>query len=172
MAEIIYCHPSQTHYDFHLFTNLDFWDALKILRGLALVKRNFGKDPPGKNFPTQVVGNDISAEGKKDIEYRLKKAVISPARHVVVESVLRHGSFEFNPAKYYPSSWSKSRMMHFTSYRLPLFQSPLSTPHKTVRLYWSGNRIRLEQIQREKKYDPVIRTRKEAIRRLKVPSCF
>jgi hypothetical protein len=27
MARIIYCHLSQSKYDYHIYTDLDFWDS-------------------------------------------------------------------------------------------------------------------------------------------------
>jgi hypothetical protein len=172
VARILYCHPVKTHYLFHIYTDLDFWDARRRLKGLALVKRNFGHDPSGDEFPTQVVGSDLSLKQKQEIERRLKKAIISPPRHVVVSAMLTHGFFEFDPAKYYPARWGRSKMIRFTYYRLPLEQTALNSPYKRVQLTWSGDSIRVEQVPRKEKYDPVIKSRKEAIRRLMVPSAF
>ena len=172
MARIIYCHPGKTHYSFHIYTDLDFWDARRRLKGMGLVKRNFGKDPSGDEFPTQVVASDLSRWQKKEIERRLKKAIISPPRHVVVSAMLSEGFFEFDPAKYYPAHWGRSKIIRFTYFRLPLEQTALNSPYKKVQLTWSGHRIRVEQVQRNEKYDPVIKNRKEAIRRLMVPSAF
>ena len=55
MARIIYLHPRQSNYDYHIFTDLDFWDARRILKDLVTVKRIFGEWPPGDEFPTQIV---------------------------------------------------------------------------------------------------------------------
>lgn len=172
MARIIHCHPSQTLYDYHIFTDLDFWDARRILKNLAVVKRNFGQEPPGDEFPTQVVGHDLSRSVKAQIEKRLGKAVPSPPRHVIVDSVLMHESFEFDPARYYPARWSPSRMMRFTLCRIPLEQSGLSSPFRKVVVQWVGQKIRVERVPRDAKYDPPITTRKQALRRKNAPSCF
>jgi hypothetical protein len=172
MAHVIHCHPSQTTYEYHIYTDLDFWDARKILQDLALVKRNFGKEPSGDDYPTQVVGNDLSRVVRVEIEKRLRKAVVSPPRHVIVRSILSEGFFEFDPFHYYPGRWSSSRMLHFTYSRLPLDQPSLNSAYKTICLSWVDKKIRVAQIQRTEKYDPVIATRKEAARRQKVPGCF
>jgi hypothetical protein len=172
VARIIRCHPGRTRYDYHIYTDLDFWDARRILLDLALVKRNFGSDPSGDDFPAQVVGTGLRPSDIKNIEKRLKKAVASPARHVIVKSMLEEGSFEFDPFQYYPSRWPRSRMLYFTYHRLPLEQAALNTTYQTVSLRWVENKIRVERVQRKEKYDPVIRNKKEAIRRLMVPGCF
>ncbi len=172
MTRIIYSHPAKTRYDYHIYTDLDFWDAFRILKGLAEVRRNFGQEPPGNEFPTQILGIDLDTAARRRIERRLSKAIVSPPRHIIVQSMVQDGRFEFDPARYYPKRWRKSQMMHFTLRRLPLEQAPLSTPHKTVRLSWVDGKIRIEQVQRETKYDPIIGTRQEARRRRFVPSCF
>jgi hypothetical protein len=172
MAHVIHCHPSRTTYEYHIYTDLDFWDARKMLKQLALVKRNFGQEPSGDEYPTQVVGNDIPRSARAEIEKRLMKAVVSPPRHVIVRSILSEGFFEFDPLHYYPNRWSPSRMLRFTHNRLPLDQPSLNSAYKTIRLSWAGKKIRVEQIQRTEKYDPVIANKKEATRRLKVPGCF
>jgi hypothetical protein len=172
MVRIIYCHPRHTSYGYHVFVDLDFWDARRVLKDLARVKRNFGKHPSGDEFPTQVVGNHLSPSAIREIERRLKKSIISPPRHIIVRSMILNGYFEFDPLKYYPKHWSTSRMIHFTYHRLPLQQSALCTPFQTARLSWIGERIRVDRVQREAKYEPVIRTPKQARERLAVPSCF
>jgi hypothetical protein len=172
MARIIYCHPSVTEFDYHVFTDLDFWDARKLLRGLAWVKRNFVSHVSGDDFPTQVVGNHLPRAVIQKIERRLGRALVAPARHVIVRSMLFSGFFEFEPQQYFPQRWSRTRMIHFTHARLPLKQSVLTTPYKTVQLTWVGNKIRIEQIQRSENHDPVIRTAKDGKLRLQVPSCF
>jgi hypothetical protein len=172
MAHIIHCHPSQTSYEYHIYTDLDFWDARKILKDLALVKRNFGKDPSGDDYPTQVVGNDLTRTAKRKIENRLRKAIISPPRHVIVDSILKEGSYEFDPLKYYPPRWTREKMYHFTYHRLPLDSAILNSPYRTVRVSWTNGKIRVERVQREQKYDPVIRTKRDALHRRNVPSCF
>jgi hypothetical protein len=172
MARIVYCHPSRSKYSYHIYTNLDFWDARGILKNLAIVKRNFGKEPSGDEFPTQVVGMELRRDTIKEIEKRLDKAVVSPPRHVIVRSMVFEGSFEFYPSKYYPARWSRSQILRFTYHRLPLDQSSLSNAYQTVKLTWVGDKLRIEKIPREKKHDPVIQTLGEAKRRLVVPSCF
>jgi hypothetical protein len=172
MARIIYCHPRQSKYDYHIYTDLDFWDTRRLLKGLATVKRNFGKWPPGDGFPTQVVGMEIQRGVMKEIERRLAKALVSPPRHVIVQAMVMQGYFEFDPKDYYPTRWSASRMMHFTYRRLPLEQGALSNAYQTVRLCWANGNIRVERVQREKKYDPVIKNSKDARRYAIVPSCF
>lgn len=172
MARIIYCHPSQTNYNYHIYTDLDFWDARRLLKDLATVKRNFGKNLDSDEFPTQVVADAVDRFAIKLIEKRLSKAIISPPRHVIVRSMIYDGHFEFDPYNYYPRHWSKEQMMRFTHYRLPLQQSALCTPYKTVRVVWVNDHIWVEQVQREKKYNPVIRTLKEHRDHFIIPSCF
>ena len=172
MARIVHCHPSQTQYDFHIFTDLDFWDARLVLKDLAVVKRNFGQQPSGDEFPTQVVGKDLSRPARAEIERRIKRSVSSPPRHLIVKSVLMDGFFEFDPAHYYPARWNPSRMLHFTYLRLPLEQGGLNSPYRTVRLHWVDGKIRLERVQRDAKHDPPITSRKEALRKQHVPLCF
>lgn len=172
MAGIIYCHPSRTTHGYHIYTDLDFWDAWRLLKDLAVVKRNFGQDPPGDCFPTQVIGEDLARATTERIEARLRKAVVSPPRHLIVEAVMRDGRFEFDPHRTYPKRWSRARMLHFTYRRLPLHQSALVSPYRTVFVSWVGEKIRVERIQRSEKHDPLIRTRREALHRLMVPSCF
>jgi hypothetical protein len=172
MAKILHCHPSRTAYEFHLLTDLDFWDARRILKELAVVKRNFGKDPPGNEFPTQIVASGLTRTLKGKIESRLKRAIVSPPRHVIVDAIIEKGYFEFDPLDYYPHRWTRQRMYHFTYHRLPLDSAFFNSPFKTVRVSWTEGKIRIERVQREKKYDPVIGSREEALRRLRVPSCF
>jgi hypothetical protein len=172
MAKIIHCHPSTATNDYHIFTDLDFWDARLILKDLATVKRNFGNDPPGNEYPTQVVGDDLSRSSKAVIEKRLKKAIVSPPRHVLVDGILQEGYFEFDPLHYYPRRWSQERMFNFTYRRLPLNSAILNSPYRTVRVSWTDGKIRIERIPREKKFDPVIETKQQSLRRRNVPSCF
>lgn len=173
MARIIYCHPALTDYGYHIYTDLDFWDARRLVKDLATVRRNFGKYVSGDNFPAQILADGLSRNKMATIERRIKRAIPSPARHVVVRCMVLEGFFEFDPSDYYPSHWSPGKMMHFTYRRLPLHQSALCTPYQTIKLSWVGEgRIRVERVQREKVYDPVIRRREEAVRRLRVPSCF
>ncbi len=172
MARIVHCHPGRTAYPFHIFTDLDFWDARKILGELASVRRNFGEDPPGDEFPTQVIVTEEGKTVRKLVEARIRRALISPPRHVVVEELLREGFFEFDPYRYYPGRWSRKRIMHFTMHRLPLENAALNSPYSTVKVDWVGDRIRVEKVKREAKHDPVVRTRQDAIRRIKIPACF
>ena len=167
MARIIYGHPTGVW-----FTDLDFWDARRILGDVAVVKRNFGQRPPGSEFPTQVAASDLTPRDKHMVEKRLRRAITSPARHVVVEIMLRDGVFEFDPRDYYPERWPPKRMMHFTRYRMPLNQPALCSPYRTVRVFWHGPKIRVERVQRPAKHDPAIQDLHDARRRLRVPSCF
>jgi hypothetical protein len=118
------------------------------------------------------VATGVQRKVLRDVEYRLSRAIVSPARHVIVRSMVLHGYFEFSPALYYPERWSKNRMLHFTYHRLPLDQSVLSNMYQVARLFWVNDLIRVERVQRTEKFDPVIRTTKEAQRRVCVPSCF
>lgn len=172
MARIIYCHPSQTKYEYHIYTDLDFWDARRLLKDLAMVRRNFGQTPNGDEFPTQIVGENLSPSTIGKIEGRLRKAITSPPRHVVVRSMVFDGEFEFEPSRYYPERWSRDRMIHFTHYRLPLQQGSLCNPYQTVKVTWKKDKIHVERVQRDQKYDPVIRNLKEAKAHVIIPSCF
>jgi len=172
MARIVHCHPGRTSYAYHVFTDLDFWDARKIVGDLASVRRNFSQEPPGREFPTQVVSEDISRSKKTKLENRIKKALVSPPRHLVVEGLLNDGFFEFDPLDYYPGRWNRKRMMHFTMHRLPLDNAALNSPYQTVVVEWKGEKIRVEKAKRKEKCDPVIRTKEESRKRLKVPACF
>jgi hypothetical protein len=172
MARIIHCHPGRTAYGYHIFTDLDFWDARSIVGDLAIVRRNFGDEPPGDEFPTQVVAQEITRSVRGRVEERLKKALVSPPRHVIVDSILRDGFFEFDPLHYCPRHWTRERMLHFTLHRLPLDNATLNSPYRTVRITWIEGKIRIERVKRDEKYDPVVRSKKEALRRMKVPGCF
>ncbi|GLI32661.1 hypothetical protein [Desulforhabdus amnigena] len=172
MARIIYCHPSQTKYEYHVFTDLDFWDARCLVNDLAVVKRNFGNQPDGDEFPTQVVGNGLSRRTIHEIEKRIKKAIISPPRHVIVRSMVMDRFYEFDPLEYYPRHWSKDQMIRFTHLRLPNHQSTLNNMYQQVRLSWVNEKIHVERIQRERKYNPIIRSQREAQKLFRVPSCF
>ncbi|MFH1487473.1 MAG: hypothetical protein ABII06_01080 [Pseudomonadota bacterium] len=172
MARMIYCHPGRTEYPYHIYTDLDFWDARRIIRDLALVKRNFGPHPSGDQFPVQIVGSGLTRRTEKEIEKRLGKAIVAPPRHVIINGIISEGRFAFDPGRYYPAHWTPSRMLRFTYFRLPLDQSVLNSPYNTVRLYWVKANICVEAVKRDKKHDPAIRTRKEAMRRLRAPSCF
>lgn len=173
MARVIYCHPSQTRHDYHVYTDLDFWDARKLLRDLATLRRNFGRQPDGDVYPTQVVADSIPRAQIRMIERRLARAVASPPRHVVVKAMLMEGAYEFDPNSYYPQRWSPARVLHFTWRRLPMEQSALNSPYKTVRVTLTDSgKIRIEQVRRDAKHDPVVRTPQDARRRQIVPSCF
>jgi len=175
MAKILYAHPRKRGYKFHLYTDLDFWDTRKVLKDLLdviSVRRNFGKDPDGDIFPTQIVSEEITNAQKKIVEYRLRKAIPAPPRHVVVRSILFNGCFEFNPYDYYPSHWSRKLVEHFTWHRLPKEQAILCAPYHTVRLVWKGDKLVIERIHREKKHDPVIRTLSDAKKDRIIPLGF
>ncbi len=175
MAKIIYAHPTKKGYKFHIFTNLDFWDTRKILRDLLdhlSVRRNFGKDPQGDEFPTQIISDNLPKNLVGVVEKRLKKAIPSPPRHVVTREMLMEGIFIFDPYKYYPKNWSKSKIEFFTLKRLPLDQSALCDPYHTVKLEWNENLLIVRKQQREKKYDPNIKTLAEYRRRVFTPSSF
>ncbi len=172
MARIVYCHPQLAQNAYHVFSDLDFWDARRILKNLAEVRRNFGAHVDGDLFPTQVILNDLHRPSIHVIETRIQKAVASPPRHVVVRSMVFEGQFEFDPLVYYPSRWSRERMMHFTLHRLPLEQSSLCNQYQVIQLRWIDGKIRVEKVQRLKKHQPTIRSQKESDRLLHVPSCF
>ncbi|MHC1745007.1 MAG: hypothetical protein AB9873_18545 [Syntrophobacteraceae bacterium] len=172
MARIVYCHPSLTKHAYHVFTDLDFWDARRLLFGLAVVKRNFASKVSGDDYPTQVVGDFLSPATIRTIEKRIRQAIASPARHVIVRSMVTDGYFEFDPLRYYPERWSRSRMLYFTNQRLPHTQGVVSNPYQTAHLTWVDDRIRLDRVQRAEKFDPVIRTVREARRSFAVPTCF
>jgi hypothetical protein len=87
MAKIIHCLPGKATNDYHIYTDLDFWDARLILKDLATVKRNRQRSS-GDEYPTQVVGDDLSRSSKATIE-ATQKAVVSPPRHVLVDASSR-----------------------------------------------------------------------------------
>ncbi len=172
MARIVYALRKPSKDVYHVYTDLDFWDARKILRGLAIVKRNFGKQPPGDKFPTQIVLNEPSPKAISEIEKRVRKAIPSPPRHIVVGEILDTGRFEFDPLRFYPSRWPSSLIIHFTHRRLPIHIPPISTPHMTVKVSYREGKVIIERVHRPFKYDPKITTKEEALRRLRVPLCF
>lgn len=172
MARIIYGHPSRGSLHYHIFTDLDFWDARRILKDIVRPKRNFGTHPDGDEFPTQIMGMEWSPNEKKEVEARLKRAIPSPPRHIIVQSIVKYGFFEFDPIRYTPTRWSKSRILFFITKRLPMNQSALNSPHRTVRVSEVDGMIRIERIQRDEKFDPVIQTRKQAMDHRFGPSCF
>jgi hypothetical protein len=63
-------------------------------------------------------------------------------------------------------------MFNFTYRRLPLNSAILTSPYRTVQVSWKEDKIRIERVPREKKYDPVIETKQQSLRRRNVPSCF
>ncbi len=172
MARIIYGLGGDADRAFQVYTDLDFWDARRILKDLAVVKRNFRGQPPGDEFPTKVSAEQHSTGVRKEIERRLRQAIASPPRHVIVTAMLRDGCFEFDPQAYFPARWSLQRMLHFTRFRLPLDQPALSGVYWSIALSWRGGRIRVERVQRDGKFDPAVGSEQEARRRLRVPSCF
>ena len=48
----------------------------------------------------------------------------------------------------------------------------METPYKQVQISFVEGRIRVEQVRRKEKYDPVINDRRDAKRRRFVPGCF
>jgi len=172
MARIIYCHPAKTRYAFHVYTDLDFWDARKILKDIATVKRNFGQNPPGDEFPTQIVLEQAPPRVMEAVKRRLERAIASPPRHVVVQALLMEDFFEFDTSDYFPPRWSRSQREHFLRFRLPTQHGILNSPYNTYRLDWHGTRVRVVPVKRSTKHDPVIRTRQDAKRHEIVPTCF
>jgi hypothetical protein len=63
-------------------------------------------------------------------------------------------------------------MFNFTYRRLPLDSAILNSPYRTVHVSWKDGKIRIERVQRDKKHDPVIQTKQQALRRRNAPSCF
>ncbi len=172
MARIIYGHPKLARHAYHVFSDLDFWDARRILKNLAEVRRNFGGHVDGDLFPTQVILSDWNRSSINAIETRIRRAITSPPRHVIVRSMVFEGHFEFDPFAHYPSRWSRERMMHFTLHRLPLEQSSLCNQYQTVQLTWNEDKIRVERIQRTERLQRSIRSARESERLLRVPGCF
>ena len=147
MARIIYDLASKGKGLYHIYTDLDFWDARAVLKGLAKVKRNFGNSPPGDKYPTQVVVEDLSQRVKREIEKRLKRAIPSPPRHLIVQSVIFSGKFEFDRRQYYPDRWSADRVISFTRKRLPMNQPVISSAYKWVELSIKDNMVTIQQHQ-------------------------
>ncbi|MCX7823280.1 MAG: hypothetical protein N2260_07555 [Syntrophobacterales bacterium] len=175
MAKIIYAHPKLRGYDFHLFTDLDFWDARKVLKDLLeflSVRRNFGVAPPGDEFPTQIVIQEPTKEIVSKVENRLRKAIPSPPRHVVVRHMIFDGYFVFDPAKYYPKNWSKEKIEHFTWCRLPLDQTSLCNPYETVVFEWHEKILLVRRVKRSHKHDPKITSNREKRKWCFIPSAF
>jgi hypothetical protein len=147
MARIIHNLQSRSKGRYHIYTDLDFWDTRRILARLARVKRNFGTAPPGDQFPTQVVVEDLGPEVRREIEKRLTRAIASPPRHLIVQSIVFAGKFEFDRRKYYPDHWSPARVIAFTRKRLPMNQPVISSPYKWVDLSIHGNTVTITQHQ-------------------------
>ena len=145
MARIIYDLASRGKGSYHIYTELDFWEARAVLKGLAKVKRNFGTSPPGDQYPTQVVVEDLSSRVKGEIEKRLKRAIPSPPRHLIVQSIVFSGKFAFDRRKYYPERWSSERVIFFTRKRLPMNQPVINSRYKWVELSISGNSVTIQQ---------------------------
>ena len=147
MARIIYDLASKGKGLYHIYTDLDFWDSRRLLKGLAKVKRNFGNSPPGDKYPTQVVVEDMSQRVKGEIEKRLKRAIPSPPRHLIVQAIIFSGKFEFDRRQYYPDRWSANRVLFFTRKRLPMNQPVINSEYKWVELSISDNIITIQQHQ-------------------------
>ena len=147
MARIIYDLASKGKGLYHIYTDLDFWDARGVLKDLAKVKRNFGTSPPGDRYPTQVVVEDMSSRVKREIEKRLKKAIPSPPRHLIVRSIIFSGKFEFDRRTYYPDRWSPEKVLFFTRKRLPMNQPVIDSAYKWVELSINDTVVTIQQHQ-------------------------
>ena len=172
MARIIYDLASKGKGLYHIYTDLDFWDARGVLKGLAKVKRNFGKSPPGDTYPTQVVVEDLSSRVKQEIEKRLRRAIPSPPRHLIVQSIIFSGKFEFDRSQYYPDRWSPEKVIFFTRNRLPMNQPVISSAYKWVEITIDGNVVSIQQRKGnrpEKQTQPVT---KKASAESYGPTCF
>ena len=145
MARIVYNLASRGEGRYHIYTDLDFWDARAILKHLAKVKRNFGDSPPGDRYPTQVVVEDLSPRVKGEIEKRIRRSIPSPPRHLIVQSIIYSGKFEFDRRAYYPDRWSPTKALFFTRKRLPMNQPVISSTYKWVELSIRGNIITIQQ---------------------------
>ncbi|MFP3871112.1 MAG: hypothetical protein ACLFVT_09575 [Syntrophobacteria bacterium] len=147
MARIVHDLGSRAKRRYLLYTDLDFWDARRILKGLGRVKRNFGSSPPGDRFPTQVVVEDADSEVKRTIEKRLSRAIASPPRHLIVQSIIYWGRFEFDRRTYCPDRWSAARVLFFVRKRLPLHQPVIRSRYKWVEISLRGNTVAIQQHQ-------------------------
>jgi hypothetical protein len=147
MARIIHDLKAWGEGRYRLYTDLDFWDARKILRNLATARRNFGESPSGDQYPTQVMVDDPSPQVRREVEKRLLRAIPSPPRHVIVQSIVLSGRFSFPWRRYYPARWSPSRALFFTRNRLPLNQPVISSRYRWVELAMVGETIVIEQRQ-------------------------
>jgi len=147
MARIIHDLKAWGEGRYRLYTDLDFWDARKILRMLAAVRRNFGESPPGDQYPTQLMVDAPSPQLRREIEKRLLRAIPSPPRHLIVQAITLSGKFSFPWRRYYPARWSPSRALFFTRKRLPLNQPVIRSRYKWVELTIVGETIVIEQRQ-------------------------
>ena len=171
MARIIYDLASRGRGFYHIYTELDFWDARGVLRGLAKVKRNFGNSPPGDLYPTQVVVEDLSPRIKGEIEKRLKRSIPSPPRHLIVQSIIFSGKFEFDRRRYYPDKWSPGKVIFFTRKRLPMNQPVINSPYRWVELSVKGNTVTIEQRKGTRSEAPET-AEKRGKREAFGPACF
>ena len=171
MARIIYDLHSKGKGLYHIYTDLDFWDARAVLKGLAKVKRNFGNSPPGDRYPTQVVVEDLGQRVKREIEKRLKRAIPSPPRHLIVQSVIFSGKFEFDRRQYYPDRWSAGRVIFFTRKRLPMNQPVINSAYKWVELSIKDNIVTIQQHQGVRPKETQT-SKKEGKQEAYGPSCF
>ena len=172
MARIIYDLASKGKGLYHIYTDLDFWDARGVLKGLAKVKRNFGNSPPGDLYPTQVVVEDLSSRVKKEIEKRLKRAIPSPPRHLIVQSIIYSGKFEFDRRHYYPDRWSREKVLFFTRNRLPMNQPVINSPYKWVELSIKGNKVTIQQRQGARSEEQTQIITRKGKKTAHGPSCF
>ncbi len=171
MARIIYDLASRGKGLYHIYTELDFWDAGGLLKGLAKFKRNFGNSPPGDAFPTQVVVEDLSRKVKREIEKRLKRAIPSPPRHLIVQSIIFSGKFAFDRRKYYPDRWSPAQVLFFTQKRLPMNQPAIKSRYKWVELSMHGHTVTIQQHQGARP-DPAETSGQSSRPETHGPSCF
>ena len=172
MARIIYDLASKGKGLYHIYTDLDFWDARGVLKGLAKVKRNFGNSPPGDQYPTQVVVEDLSSRVKKEIEKRLKCAIPSPPRHLLVQSIIFSGKFEFDRRQYYPDRWSPEKVLFFTRNRLPMNQPVINSPYRWVEITIKDNTVTIQQHQGTRPEQQIEPVTKKARTVGFGPSCF
>jgi hypothetical protein len=93
------------------------------------------------------VVEDFSQGVRAEIEKRLKRAVASPPRHLIVQSIIFSGKFEFDRRKYYPDRWSAARVLFFTRKRLPVNQPVINSRYKWVDLSIENNTVTIVQRQ-------------------------
>jgi hypothetical protein len=94
-----------------------------------------------------VVVEDMSQKVKAEIEKRLKCAIPSPPRHLIVQAIIFSGKFEFDWRQYYPERWSTDRVLFFTRKRLPMNQPVINSAYKWVQLSISDNIVTIQQHQ-------------------------